>query len=95
MLAVDLSILDADGAVVGTWTLSDPSDVIGVTVGGNRYGWFAQNAFPFLAFDNSGSRSRSAPDERRSVQERRLGAVHTPRTFKNQGDCVSFVQNGK
>ena len=36
-----------------TWTLSDPSDVIGSTVGGNRYGWFVTNEFPFLAFDNS------------------------------------------
>jgi hypothetical protein len=37
-----------------TWTLSDPSDVIGTTVGGNQYGWFAQNEFPAgLAFDNS------------------------------------------
>ncbi len=29
------------------------SDVIGTTVGGNRYGWFVINEFPFLAFDNS------------------------------------------
>ena len=35
------------------WTLSDPSDVIGSTVGGNRYGWFATDEFPFLAFDTS------------------------------------------
>ena len=33
--------------------LSDPSDVLGTTVGGNRYGWFAQDEFPFLAFDTS------------------------------------------
>jgi hypothetical protein len=39
--------------VRGTWTLSDPSDVIGTTVGGNRYGWFATNEFPFLPFDTS------------------------------------------
>src|SRR5439155_27016160 len=24
----------------GTWVLTDPTDIIGVTVGGNRYGWF-------------------------------------------------------
>ncbi len=53
ILAVDLSILDSNGNVLKTWTLSDPSDVIGVTVGGNRYGWFVTNEFPFLAIDNS------------------------------------------
>ena len=35
------------------WTLSDPSEVIGTAVGGNRYGWFATDEFPFLAFDTS------------------------------------------
>lgn len=53
VLAVDLTIKNAAGLPLVTWTLSDPSDVIGVTVGGNRYGWFATNEFPYLAFDNS------------------------------------------
>jgi hypothetical protein len=54
VLAVDLTLKNALGATLFTWTLSDPSDVIGVTVGGNRYGWFAQDEFPIgLAFDNS------------------------------------------
>jgi len=53
ILAVDLSILDISENLIHTWTLSDASDVIGVTVGGNRYGWFASNEFPFLAIDNS------------------------------------------
>ena len=35
----------------GTWTLSDPSDLIGATVGGNRYGFLASNELP-LALDN-------------------------------------------
>lgn len=53
VLAVDLTIKDAGGTPLHSWTLSDPSDVIGDTVGGNRYGWFVINEFPFLAFDNS------------------------------------------
>jgi hypothetical protein len=53
VLAVDLVILDSNGTELHSWTLTNPSDVIGVTVGGNRYGWFAQNEFPFLAMDNS------------------------------------------
>jgi hypothetical protein len=41
------------GAVMGTWDRSDPSDIIGTTVGGNRYGWFVQNEIPDLAIDNA------------------------------------------
>ena len=36
-----------------SWTRSDATDVIGSTVGGNRYGFFAAQEFPFLAFDNT------------------------------------------
>jgi hypothetical protein len=54
VLRVDLTIKNAAGVPLRTWTLSDPSDVIGTTVGGNQYGWFAQNEFPAgLAFDTS------------------------------------------
>jgi hypothetical protein len=53
VLAVDLTIRNASGVPLMTWTLSDPSDVIGTTVGGNRYGWFVIDEFPFLAFDTS------------------------------------------
>jgi hypothetical protein len=96
VLAVDLSIRDAGGNVLNTWTLSDPSDVIGVTVGGNRYGWFATNEFSFLAIDNS--RLHVAVGPPTSKDQCKKGGweqFNTPRTFKNQGDCVSFVQTGK
>jgi hypothetical protein len=54
ILEVELSIYDAAGALISSWILSDPSDIIGVTVGGNRYGWFATNELgDLLAFDNS------------------------------------------
>jgi hypothetical protein len=56
VLAVDLTIKNAAGVPLFTWTLSDPSDSIGTNVGGNRYGWFALDEFPTgtaLAFDNS------------------------------------------
>jgi hypothetical protein len=53
-LFVDLTIKDhTTGIPLHTWTLTDPSDIIGTTVGGNRYGWFALDEFPFLAFDTS------------------------------------------
>ena len=53
VLAVDLTIRNAAGVALMTWTLSDPSDIIGSTVGGNQYGWFALTEFPYLGFDPS------------------------------------------
>jgi hypothetical protein len=54
VLAVDLTLKNSAGIPLMMWTLSDPSDLIGSTVGGNRYGWFPQDDFPTgVAFDNS------------------------------------------
>jgi hypothetical protein len=53
-LAVTLELLRQPGNVpIGMWIRSDPSDIIDVTVGGNRYGWFVQNEFNDLPIDNS------------------------------------------
>jgi len=53
-LFVDLTIKNALGVPLHMWTLTDPTDIIGTTVGGNRYGWFVIDEFPVgLAFDNS------------------------------------------
>src|SRR5438128_131865 len=46
-------MLSGTNVPLGTWVRSDPSDIIGTTVGGNRYGWFVQNEFDGLAIDNS------------------------------------------
>jgi hypothetical protein len=43
VLADDLSVFDDAGNLLHTWTLSDPTDIIGTTVGGNRYGWLIYN----------------------------------------------------
>jgi hypothetical protein len=53
-LAVRLEVLPHGSNVpVGAWVRSDPSDIIGTFVGGNRYGWFVQNEFGGLAIDNT------------------------------------------
>jgi len=53
VLAVDMNIYDALSTLVNSWTLSDPTDLIGM-IGGNRYGWFDYNQFDEnLAFDNA------------------------------------------
>lgn len=52
-LTVDMKIIDSNGVVKGSWTLSTPADLIASVVGGNRYGWFATQPFTALPFDNS------------------------------------------
>ena len=52
VLAVDMRVLNASNTVLHSWTLSDPTDIIGTTVGGNRYGWLVTNGFATLALDN-------------------------------------------
>ncbi len=54
VLEVSLNIYKkGEPTPVGSWTLSDPSDVIGSTVGGNRYGWFIESDFDWLAIDQA------------------------------------------
>jgi hypothetical protein len=48
----DMSILDAGGNVLHTWTLSNPADLT-ATAGGHRYGWVVFNEFDSLAIDNA------------------------------------------
>ncbi|HEY9723042.1 MAG TPA: hypothetical protein V6D47_13615 [Oscillatoriaceae cyanobacterium] len=55
ILECSLTITDANGIVMGQWTLpnqaqGDTTDPIS-TVGGNRYGWFANQEIPNLPID--------------------------------------------
>jgi hypothetical protein len=50
-LAVDMDILNSGGGSVAHWTIYS-GDAMS-TVGGNRYGWFANEEIPDLAIDNS------------------------------------------
>ncbi len=94
VLAVDLSILDAAGNVLHTWTLSDPTDIIGTTVGGDQYGWFASQEFPFLAFDNSRLSVQVGPPTSKDQCKKDGWKTFNNPAFKNQGDCVSYVATG-
>jgi hypothetical protein len=78
VLKVVMEVLDSSGTVLGTWTLTDPSDVIGVTVGGNRYGWFVNSDFPTLAIDNS---------EKLDINGCVFVTAGSTRTL--QGDCIT------
>ncbi len=51
-LACRFDIRNASNVLIGRWVRRNASDLIS-TQGGNRYGWFAAQELPFLAFDNS------------------------------------------
>jgi len=97
VLAVDLRITALDGTVLKTWTLSDPTDIIGTTVGGHRYGWLVIQEFPILAIDNvsllsvnqAGNVSACKSDGWQQLT-RADGSI-----FRNQGDCIQYVNTGK
>jgi hypothetical protein len=97
VLAVDLSISTLDGTVQGVWNLSDPTDVIGTTVGGHRYGWLVIQEFPFLAIDNvsllSVNQAASVSACKNSGWQGLTRADGT--SFTNQGDCIQYVNTGK
>ena len=95
VLAVDLSILDSAGVTLHSWTLSDPSDVIGTTVGGNRYGWLVRSQIGVLAIDES-RLDLGAPPQPDTKDDCKNGGWMSlgddqGNSFANQGDCVSFV----
>lgn len=57
-LGAALSILESDGTLVNSWSLgTDPI----TDVGGEGYGWIAQNEFSRLAYDNTSLTSDSVP----------------------------------
>lgn len=60
-LAVDLNLLDGMGSVLFTETRHDASDVIGTTVGGNRYMWLTALQGGDLAIDDSQLQSVPEP----------------------------------
>lgn len=98
VLTVELVVKDAAGTVLHTWTLSDPSDTINGTVGSNRYGWFALQEIPNLAIDNASRfdiKSQPADKEQCKNDGWKLVVNGEGAEFKNQGQCVKFVNTGK
>lgn len=98
VLAVIMKVKDSLGNTLGSWTLSDPSDVIGVTVGGNRYGWLVNSAFATLPIDNSEKYDIipqvGPPTSKDQCMDGGWEVFNFPE-FKNQGDCVSYVQSNE
>jgi hypothetical protein len=94
VLACDFTIRDADGDALASWTRSNATDVIGSTVGGNRYGWFVTNEFPFLAFDNT--RRAAGPFDQNVTPDLILGAGNANGSFTvAREDGVELGLRGK
>ncbi len=97
VLAVDMSISTLQGEPLHTWTLSDPSDIVGSTVGGHRYGWFAMQEFPILPIDNASLLSVNTAGSVAACKNDGWQTLtrSTGSTFTNQGDCIQYVNTGK
>ena len=93
VLKVTMDVLDSDGTVLHSWTLSDASDVIGSTVGGHRYGWFVTSDFETLAIDNSELITVLDPPSEKDQCKKDGWITFNNPIFKNQGDCVSWVEH--
>jgi hypothetical protein len=96
-LAVEMRITDLNGAPLHTWTLSDPTDVIGTTVGGHRYGWFVIQELRDLAIDNASLLSVNLAGNTSACKNNGWQALTRAdgSLFNNQGDCIQYVNTGK
>jgi|GEM_PF-6296411 len=94
VLKVVMEVLNSGGTVLHSWTLSDPSDVIGTTVGGNRYGWFVTSAFSFLAVDNSEKINIvpviGPPTKIKDCMKGGWKTFNNP-LFQSQKKCIAYV----
>ena len=98
VLTVELEIKDSAGATRGSWILSDPSDLINTTVGGNRYGYFATQEFSPLAIDNASKLNiLSQPSDKGQCKNDgwKFASNGDGAPFKNQGQCIKYVNTGK
>jgi hypothetical protein len=95
-LAVDLNLLDDDGNVLFTETRHDASDTIPAEVGGNRYGWFTfinvSGGIPVDASELILS-PMTKDDCKKGNWENFARADGS--AFKNQGDCIQYVNTDK
>jgi hypothetical protein len=65
--------------------------------GGHRYGWFVNQEFPILAIDNVSLASISEPGDKNDCKNGGWDTLFRAdgSSFKNQGDCIQYVNTGK
>lgn len=93
VLAVDLNLIDSDGGVVFTETLSTAADTIPDAVGGNRYSWFT-----VINVDggiNVDAHELILPGASSKDQCKQGGWQDFGQQYKNQGQCVAATQSNE
>eukprot|EP00545_Synedropsis_sp_CCMP1620_P001429 CAMPEP_0119019292 /NCGR_PEP_ID=MMETSP1176-20130426/21448_1 /TAXON_ID=265551 /ORGANISM="Synedropsis recta cf, Strain CCMP1620" /LENGTH=304 /DNA_ID=CAMNT_0006973457 /DNA_START=365 /DNA_END=1279 /DNA_ORIENTATION=+ len=96
-LLANMNLFDATGELLGTWARLTVDDIIGVTVGGNRYGWLVTNTFPTpITADNVIRTGRVPADKEQCKNHGWQQAFRADgSSFKNQGRCIKYVKTGK
>ena len=103
-VAVDLTLRDTAGNVLSSWTIPamrDGAPVARTSVGGLRYGWFANQEIPGLAIDASTARdftpSITGPSERSTrgaVELYGTGAHDVPIAIREGATTVATASPG-
>lgn len=92
VLAADLNLLDVDNNLLFTETRSQGSDTIPGVVGGNRYAWFTNIDVDGGIAVDSHSLVITLPDPASKLDCQMDWEMYG---FKNQGQCVRFIETGK
>lgn len=92
-LSVDLTLLDTDGNVLFSATRSNAGDLIPAEVGGNRYGWFTVIDVANGIHVDAHELYFPLPDPETKDDCKKGGWEDFG--FKNQGQCIQFVNTGK
>jgi hypothetical protein len=101
VLSVDLNLYNPTDQLMSTWTLSDATDLIDSVVGGNRYGWIINNNIMFdkIPIDNIGKTLVKVGADKEACKQNGWMTLFRSEAdtvgFKNQGDCIQFMNTGK
>jgi hypothetical protein len=90
-LAVDFDIFNSSGGAVASWTIHSGDAM--ATVGGNRYGWFANEEIPELAIDNS-ARSGLTLSLTPATANNVVGTSHTVTATAASTDTAGYPAPG-
>jgi hypothetical protein len=91
------SITPDGGDLLGSWVLTDSTDIIGATVGGHRYGWFVNNEFQALAIDNVKLIGPKEPASLAACKGSGYKGVFRANGsgFNNPAECFKYVKQAK
>ena len=96
-LAVDLNLLDSSGSVLFTETRFNAGDTIPAEVGGNRYAWFTFiNVGGGIAVDDHQLFLNAVDITKEMCKQGGWETLFRAdgSSFKNQGDCIQYVNTG-